>query len=353
MNSDNQPVDELIQKTGCDRALAVMLLRFTGGDLGGALRILEAVPRDVFAVKMKFITQATGFLGAFFFCFDQKAGEIKRLIGVVSEDREIGKIDVGEHWMDYENRLYGYATSKKIEGSKIEQVKRRLQGGAFLSRTAGLLRVGRPVNREALNNLFLDELHNVFADTNIAVKFDIEMTDAFEMNKGRDVEEEETEQLKPEEVDREIDRREERAHNETLLLLKVDPVLSPVSGLEVRDLEFGDEIQVRITDDRDIADYLAELIGAKVDAVRVPVYSKVVDSKELEGGYMGVFTQFGPGIMGTFRVPEDARVVCRREQGEEEEDAPGRGRGEIHPLAVMGGIIAVIVMLVLLIVMSR
>jgi len=119
----------------------------------------------------------------------------------------------------------------------------------------------------------------------------------------------------------------------------------------VRELEYGDEIQVRITDERDIADYLAELIGAKVDSVRVPVYSTVVDSKELEGGYLGVFTQFGPGIMGTFRVPEDARVMCRRTL--EEEEPPVRGKGEVHPLAVMGGIIAVIVMLVLLIVMSR
>lgn len=351
MNIDSQPVDELVQRTGCDRALAAMLLKFTGGDPGGAQRILKAVPRDVFAVKMKFITQVAGYLGAFFFCFDQKDGEIKRLIGVISEDREIGKIDVSEHWIDYENRLYEYATSRKIEGSKIEQLKNRLRGGEFLSRITGLLRVGRPVNREALNNLFLDELYNVFADTNIAVKLKVEMTDAFELNKGRDVTEDEPPQVKPEEVDREIEGGQERARSETLILLKVDPVLSPVSGVEVRELEYGDEIQVRITDERDIADYLAELIGAKVDSVRVPVYSTVVDSKELEGGYLGVFTQFGPGIMGTFRVPEDARVMCRRTL--EEEEPPVRGKGEVHPLAVMGGIIAVIVMLVLLIVMSR
>jgi hypothetical protein len=330
-----------------------LLLKFTGNDLEGAMRILEAVPKDIFAVKMKFITQIAGYVGAFFFCFDQKEGIIKRLIGVISEDKEIGKVDVREHWIDFENQLYEYATTKKIDGGKIEQFKSRLQGGEFLSHVAGLLRIGKSIDHDSVNNLFLDKLYNVFADTNIAVKFEIEMTDAFELNKGKNMEETEQQQsVEPEEVNQDLEKQEKRARSETLILLKVDPVLSPVSGIEVRDLEYGDQIQVRITDDREIADYLAELIGAKVDSVRVPVYSEVVDCKELEGGYIGMFTQFGPGIMGSFRVPEDAKVVCRRVV-EEEEETTERKRGQIHPLVVMGGIVSVVVLLVLLIVMSR
>lgn len=353
MNTNDQLVEGLVQKTGCDRTLAVMLLRFTGHDLDGAVRILEAVPQDVFAVKLKFITQVTGYVGAFFFCYDQKARSVKRLMGVISDERDIGKIDITDHWVDYESKLYEVATTRKVDGARIEQLKSRIRSEAFTSRLAGMLKLGKPVKRENLANFFVDELYNVFADTNIAVKFEIEMTDAFELNKSSRAEEMLDGENDSDEEEHEADRAgdQEQLRNESLIVLKLDPVLSPVSGTEVKDLEFGDELQVRISDEREIADYLSELIGAKADSIRVPVYTRLIDVRELEGGQIGVFTQFGPGILGSFKVPEDAKVLCRRDYDEEPVISPKQK--ELSPLVIMGGIVAVIVIFIMLIFISR
>ncbi len=353
---NDETVKKLVETTGCDDFLATMLLRFTGGDVDGARRIIEAVPKDIFVVKLKFITQITGYYGVCFFCFDQKEKRITRFVAVISDDKEIGKFDLQTDWYEFEEQLYGYSRTKKIDGLKIDQLKNRLISDEFISRVSPVLKPGQPVRNEVFNNLIVDELYNIFADTNIAVKFNIEMTDAFRLNKNRDLHSEEAqvgESLNTEDVDKKREKRGyEGRKDQSLIVLRVDPVLSPVSGSEIRELEFGDEIQVRITDDRDIADYLAELIGGKVDSIRVPVFSKIIEVKELEDDDVGVFTQFGPGIFGMFKVPADAKVVTKID--EEESRAPVRhGRKEINPLIVVSGIVVVIVIFILLIFLSR
>lgn len=349
-------VKDLIDITGCDQNLATMLLQFTGWDVEGARRILEAVPKDIFAVKLKFITQITGYFGALFFCFDEKEKKIKRLITVITDDREIGKIDVDMRWRDFEDELYEHARTKKVDGLKIEQFKQRITDKAFVSRLSAIVKKGKPVKHDALNNLFVDELYNVFTDTNIAVKFHIDMTDVFELNKGQELPASGVvAEQKEGQGGAGAEQKEGEAagvKDQSLVVLKVDPVLSPVSGVEIKGLEFGDEIQVRITDQRDIGDYLAELLGGKVDSIRVPLFTKIIEVKDLEDGNVGVFTQFGPGIVGMFKVPEDVRVVSKREL-EEQPASRRRIKGELHPTIVVGGIVLVVIVFILLIFLSR
>ena len=67
MDNNKELITQLIQETGCDREIASMLLKFTGWDFDGARRIIEAVPKDIFVIKCKFITQIAGNYGSFFF----------------------------------------------------------------------------------------------------------------------------------------------------------------------------------------------------------------------------------------------------------------------------------------------
>jgi len=353
MNKSEELIIKLINDTGCDRKLASLLLRFTGGDVEGASRIIRAVPKDIFALKVKFITQITGYYGAFFFCFDSKEKALKRFISVVTDETEIGKINISIPWRDFEEELYDYARNKKVDGLKIEQLKYRFLEKEFPFTLSKILKSEKPLNREALNNIIVDELYNVFADTNIAVKFDIEMTDAFELNKGQgDVILEEGKELSPDELEKEqAEKIKDTIEDRSLVVLKVDPVLSPVSGRAIREFEFGDEIQVRITDERDIADYLAELLGGKVDSIRIPVFTKIIEVRPLEGGDVGVLTQFGPGIMGMFKVPEDVKVVSRGEVSAENQDETEKK--EISPLLIVGGIVVVIALFLILILFTR
>jgi hypothetical protein len=356
MKDDDTMVQDLVESTGCGSKLATMLLDFTGGDVEGAKRIVRAVPKDIFAIKAKFITQITGYYGALFFCYDEKEKSIVRVVAAVTNEKDIGSIDLGQQWPAFEEQLYEYMRTKRIDGAKIEQLKGRFLDKEVAERISKVLKIGQPLNEDVLNNLLVDELYNCFSDTNIAVKLQVEMTDAFELNKGQELgisEEEGT--LDSEETDEEKnDSEKQQKAEQSLIVLKVDPVLSPVKGTEIKKLEFGNNIQVRITDERDIADYLAQLLGGKVESMRVPIYTKIVEVKDLESGNVGVLTQFGPGIMGMFTVPSDVKVVSKQEEEDEESVPPVNGKKkELNPLWVVGGIVFIIGIFILLIAVSR
>ena len=159
MSSNEEMIIELVASTGCDRTLAGMLLKFTGWDLDGARRIIEAVPKDIFALKMKFITQITGFYGALFLSYDDKKREIKRFIAVITDDKEIGRIEIEKHWTDFEEELYTHARTKKIDGLKVDQLKKRMVSEEFISKLTNVLKLGRPVKNELLNNILVDEMY--------------------------------------------------------------------------------------------------------------------------------------------------------------------------------------------------
>lgn len=357
MNLNEDIIKQFIQETGCDIKIANMLLKFTGGDYDGAKRIIKAVPKDIFAFKAKFATQILGYYGAIFFCYDEKENKIKRLISAVSNEKEIGKIDISSNWRDFEKEVYSYVSDKVIDGLKIEQLNKSVIEKEFIKKTAKILGIGKTVDEELLNNLLVNELYNVFPDTNIAVKLNVDKTDVFELNIGQEDSEPEAEVEKTADTERIRNGTESKLDGvrieKSLIVLKVEPVLSPVHGVEIKELEFGDEIQVRITDERDIADYLSELLGAKVDNIRVPVFTKIVEVKELEGGNAAVLTQFGPGIMGMFKVLTDARVASGIETEPERKESALKGLREINPLFVAGGIVMVFILFLFLIFLSR
>jgi len=350
MNDNNLLIKQLVDEMKCDSNLASMLLRFTGWDIEGAKRILEAVPKDIFILKAKFITQLTGYYGAFFFSYDEKEKAIKRILTVISDDKEIGRIDIEKNWKAFESELCNYAKTKKVDGVKIDQFNKRINARDFKEKISNVLKNGKKVNNEALNNILIDELYNNFMDTNIALKYDIEMENVFEVNKAQNVEgiDYEGNAIETEDIDKELENRRAKKKDKSLIVLKVDPVLSPVNGVSINGLEFGDRIQVRITDERDIADYLAELLGGKVGSIRIPIFTKIVEIKHLESDNIVVLTHFGPGIMGMFKVLSDVKLVTD-ERTEGKKEAAGKKKSDKSLPFIIGGIIIIIIILIIMI----
>jgi hypothetical protein len=346
-----------VQETGCDNELASMLLRFTNGDLDGARRILKSIPKDIHAVKAKFVAETSGSYGAFFFCYDEKENRVKRCISVISDDRKIGKVDVKKGWRDFEEDMYDLLKNSFMDAQRIEQFGKSVQSKEFLKKIGAVFRTGKQPKNEAVHDLLVGILYNIFPDTNIAVKYGLETTDAFELNKGLQYGVEAAAEVE------EIDEKEKKITEEgvkqaggradqSFVILKVDPVLSPVRGTEISQLEFGDEIQVKITDERKIGEYLSDLIGGRAQGERVPVIAKVVEVQEMEEGYASVLTQFGPGVMGLFRALSEVRIATDTEI--EEDHAPaGMGGREINTAIVVGGIVLGVVLFMLLLFLSR
>lgn len=59
----NNIIQQLVSSTGVDHKLAKLLLEFTGGDLEGARKIIDAIAKTIAVIKVRFITQKTNWAG--------------------------------------------------------------------------------------------------------------------------------------------------------------------------------------------------------------------------------------------------------------------------------------------------
>ncbi|HOX27688.1 MAG TPA: hypothetical protein PLQ76_00895, partial [bacterium] len=97
------------------------------------------------------------------------------------------------------------------------------------------------------------------------------------------------------------------------IVLITEPEISPFNGKAVRDLDEGDEIIVKIKDGREAARYFSELLGGAVEDELVPLCVPVIRKNTMSETFAEVYVEFGPGIYGQFYLPPEVKVKTRAE----------------------------------------
>jgi hypothetical protein len=87
------------------------------------------------------------------------------------------------------------------------------------------------------------------------------------------------------------------------VVLEVDLVLSPVSGVPIADIKQGQKIMVKIREDSNRGQYFIDLLGANVEGNTVPVPA-TIENIDYSGKIYTVTVNIGPGIFGT-AITED------------------------------------------------
>jgi len=100
------------------------------------------------------------------------------------------------------------------------------------------------------------------------------------------------------------------------IVLITEPEISPFSGKPVREITEGDQVIVKIKDGREAARYFAELLGGCVNDELVPICVPVVKTNQMSDTFVEVFVEFGPGIFGQFFIPPDVKIKTRDEEVE-------------------------------------
>ena len=110
--------------------------------------------------------------------------------------------------------------------------------------------------------------------------------------------------------------------------LRIDPVLAPIGGIDIERTYVGDEILVKILDERDIARYIADLIGGRDDSgIPRAVWGRIANNqKSQETGNNLINLQFGPGLFGTFSIGSKVRVQIKERENRPEQ--PPKQTGE-------------------------
>ncbi len=339
---------EIQKETGCDSTLASMMLKFTGGDLDGALQILKSVEKDVLVVKGKFIAQTSKLYGAFMFLYNYKLKSFDNVEIVAKyEDKSGIEFDFNKNWREYYNDLGVYKRKENIDLDTRDRflsaiVSQRVQ---FFFDSKLSVKKNDQFD-EDMKKFMTDFFTSLLGDINVAVKLKIEKTDIFEIKKSDRGFLFDSDEAKP-------DTKEESGEHENaeILYLKIEPEISPINGRPVSELSRGDMIAVRIEDDRPIASYIKELLNGvdpKTGETK-PVYAEL---KDLELTENGVFlnVEFGPGIYGQSYFGEDVNIKTLSESDAVVE-APVKKNGVINKYFWLFGGVLIIFVVILVIIM--
>ncbi len=341
-----EQIREIVNKTGINYKLAKALLEFTG-DTEGAIKIIQSMPKDYIALKVRFKCPKAHYYGSFYIIIHPEERAIKEIKGIVSKNSSAGDISDAlfekfkEGIVEFEEKygsdpeLFGRLQEKILSDEVVQEIFRCYSRDSF--------------DTSKLRGIFMDIIFKVFVDEYAAVKVEEERVDILTIyrSEGKVFGEEEKE-------DKEEEKKEEKEVKEikpiSLVVLKIEPVVSPLKGIPVEELKYGDEIFVKIVDEREIGNYLGTLLGGKEGERLFPVKAKVIEviKQEATGNYM-VFVEFGPGVGGRMFLPQGIKIKSIEEETEAKETEEPKAKKSLKfdffsaPYIILVAIILIII----------
>jgi hypothetical protein len=111
------------------------------------------------------------------------------------------------------------------------------------------------------------------------------------------------------EKEEKISKKEKQEPGEKITVtLEIEPVLDSEKGISLKELRKGDQILVKIRDSRDIARYLATLLGGKKGSQDLPLSTSIEEIRVEEGQRYVLITRFSPGVLGKTILSGDLKV---------------------------------------------
>jgi hypothetical protein len=327
-----------------------MLLKFTGNDYEGALRILKSVDKDINIIKGKFIGQNLKIYGTFIIIFNGKLKEIENVEIVIKfEDKSAIEFDFDKNWADFVDDVSLYLKKNITEVNSQEKFLNLIKSQRTIYFLDSRLTHKKEINDEEMNNFFKDLLATIIGDVNVALKMKFEKTDIFEISKSKSSN---LIELLDEEDEVKIEKKEKKEESffhqpgEQFLLLKIETELAPINGKSLSKLNKGDLIGVRIIDDRPIAEYISGLLQAKnLGTQELKTVFAVLNDLKLtdEGIFLSV--EFGPGIYGQAYFGEDVKVKVANGEHSDKSDKDDENFFSRHFWLVIFGSLLIIIFL--------
>ena len=275
----------LMEETGCEQGEAELALELADNDLEKAIRTIGSLLRNIFALKGKFCFPSKNLYGLLLIVVSAKTQEILRLHTVISYNPALYENSPEMDWYALEKLIFSY----------------RLDGGSLPDFTQGIeekLRSYLLSRKEAFASCDPSELSGLltgfFSPDKVVVSLRAEELNLAQFRRLPGGETEPSAKSIPQ-------TREPGA-----VWLEV-VVVEDKNGKEPKQLMEGEVVLSQIADTRDIAHYLAHLIGGRREGSMIPLPAVV---KQVIAGddECDVHVYYAPGIAGVARVQNGFRV---------------------------------------------
>jgi hypothetical protein len=284
--------DLLMEETGCDRAQAQLALELAGYEMSTALRTIASLLRHIVVIKAKFIHPDQDRFGLVLIALNAKSGEVLRSRSVLSFNPAIHEISLDKGWFEFNRQLYAvrlWEGSLPEESLALEQTIAEHFKAKPLSAIEALAHEGADDGGAEIELLLGKFFHSPVHRLKV-------VKDVIDLGRFQSLD-------APVEPKRSGRRRGQTPSfgGEDLLVLKLR-LVEGSAGILARELRSGDMVSASIEDDRDIARYLAKLLGAFSEGGGMaPILAPV---EAIESGPDGVLVRlrFSSGVCGDARV---------------------------------------------------
>lgn len=275
----------LMEETGCEQGEAELALELAGNDLEKAIRTIESLLRHIFALKGKVFFPGQNLYGLFLAVIDAKAGEALRLHSVVSYNPALFENQLSMDWFSYEKAIFSYRLDEGSIPDFTQANEQKL--AAHLRSRKEVLAGGKA---QDLTSVLEEFFKGLPATPEIA-------TEELNLAQFRQL---------PGTGAASSARTTEAGQESGVVLLQVG-LLEDEAGKEAPKLAEGEVVLSKITDERDIAHYLAHLIGGKSGGEMIPLPSSVRKVASTDGE-CEVQVYLAPGVAGIAKIGADKKI---------------------------------------------
>ncbi|HAM35229.1 MAG TPA: hypothetical protein DEB40_13950 [Elusimicrobia bacterium] len=302
----------LMEETGCDKGEAELALEMCGYVVEEAVKAIPRLHKSIVVLKGRLIHPERNLFGLLLVVLNVKSRSVLRTRAVLSYNPAVCAVSLDKDWFEFEKFLYGcrlWEGSLPAESLEIEHAVaahlRAADAGVFDAQLSGadsvqadlgamlgrLLRSGGLALRLKKDVLDLGQFHSLKA----AAPSGRAEASSRAVVRGRP---------KPDEI----------------LILRV-ALEEDAAGVPAEQLRAGDLVAARITDNRDIAKYLAKLFGGHSDQGPLPIMVPVeaIEAGCAQAGASGpgaggllVRVRFSAGVCGDAEAPAGSLLRVER-----------------------------------------
>lgn len=296
----------IIEETGCDAEQAELILTSTSHDVEKAIKIINSLLKQIVVLKGKFKSETANIYGLLILIADIKLNQVLRLANIITYNPSIYQVSLNSPWHEFERKLYAL----RLREGSLQELTQKLQNHIkhWLRSEKKDILFGALLkgNKEELARMLDEEVKMISEDERIRLNIELEEVNLFQFKELKEKIDEDISKMKlPSNLNKEGEV--------VSLVMKVEIVKSTSGkGKMVKDLQPRELVWAKITDQRDIAQYLAKLLGGRIKKVdsseEVLPLNVPVESISENDGKMKVRLRFGPAILGEEELSANERI---------------------------------------------
>lgn len=275
-NKDN--VILLMEETGCEQGEAELALILSDNDLEKAITKIGILLKFIIAFKIKLILPQENIYGLIHIAVNMKTAEILRFSMVASHNPAVYENSASMDWFSFEKAIFSYRLDTGAMEDYTQSIEEKLK--TYIEKELKRLPL---ISKEEAAKVIESFFSPVIVQTEIISE---------ELNL--------TQFKKLPDYDKKQNETSFTGYDLGFVRLDVE-ILEDLHGKSAGKLSEGDIVLSMITDERDIAHYLAHLIGGRKDGNMIPLPA-MVKKITAKNDDFEIQLHYAPSITGIAKI---------------------------------------------------